>query len=40
MMATAILPNNMNFIVFTFLALVLALLPIIYSYVIYRNKYK
>ncbi len=40
MMATAVLPKNMNFIVFTFLALVLALIPVIYSYVIYRNKYK
>jgi len=40
MMTTAVLPKNMNFIALTFLALVLALIPVIYSYVIYRNKYK
>ncbi len=40
MMVTAVLPKNMNFIVLPSLALVLGLLPVIYSYVIYRNKYK
>lgn len=40
MMAAAVLPENINFIVLVSLALLLGLLPAIYSYVIYRNKYK